>query len=151
MTSSTGKSAPLEIPVVLGEARPLRTTTVTVLVMPPEVYTTGVLIRVRAQVSTLPDDLSKNPGHVLVAMPGHERSALTVATTDGTTAGARSLSSVGGRSDGPHRWDVEFWLPRVLFDEAPVRVRWPLFDLDEQLADLTSERLTAAADRARPV
>ncbi|MDN5916923.1 MAG: hypothetical protein L0I76_17760 [Pseudonocardia sp.] len=111
MTASTGKSAPLGIPTLVGEARTARTATATVLVMPVEVYTTGVLVRVRAQLSELPDELADNPGHALVAMPGHERGALTVSSTATTTAGARSVSSASARSDGPCGWDVEFWLP----------------------------------------
>ncbi|MDN5920758.1 MAG: hypothetical protein L0I76_37595 [Pseudonocardia sp.] len=151
MTTSTGKSAPLEIPTLVGQAQTLRAATATVLVMPVEVYSTGVLVRVRAQLSELPDELADNPGYALVAMPGHERAALSVSTAGNTTAGARSVSSASGRSDGPRRWDVEFWLPRVAFDEAPLNIRWPVVGLDAQLPDLTTDRLTAAADTAQPV
>lgn len=135
---------------MVGTVQTLRTATATVVVMPAEVYSSGVLIRVRAQLSELPDDLAENPGFALVVMPGRERSALTGSTESGTPTGARSVSSASGRTDGPRRWDVEYWLPRAAFVEAPPRLRWPVVGLDEGLHELTTDRLTAAADAARP-
>jgi hypothetical protein len=90
-----------------------------------------------------PATLVQNPGHALVGWPGSEDNTIALKTAQKEGLPARSLSSTVGRTDGDSRWDVEYWWRREA--EGPLRLVWPVGELDAELGLEESELLNAAA------
>jgi hypothetical protein len=137
-----GLPVPLELPTPVGAGQLIDATPVHAVVHPAEVYSSGALLRVRIEHQQTPDSVAENPALVLLAYPGQEDTAVQVFAGDGLEG--RALRVVAGSSNGPSRWDLEFWWPRERWADAQApRLSWPVAGLDIVL-DVSRGDLEAA-------
>lgn len=134
---------PLEFPVRVDASRAWTRAGGTVVLLDPEVYSTGVQLRVRALLHEPPDALRRRPGLVLVPMPGAEDYSLTLVSRDERLA-VTSTWPTAGRTTGPCQWEAEYWLPRSEWNSVQLRLTWPFIGLDEEVP-LSEDALTEAS------
>lgn len=136
---------PMEIPTNVGSALVVRGGQAMAIVMPLEVYTTGALIRVRAYYPQPPAELVRNPGLALVHMPGKEAFSFSMSLGASRLPGRR-VDAVRGQTDGPGRWDIEFWWERAKWSSGDLLLEWPVAELQKAIA-VQCEEMHEAVDK----
>jgi hypothetical protein len=139
-----------EIPATVGAARTITTRQGEVDIAPVEVYSTGALIEVRAELPVTPAALLAHPEQVFCPAPTHGPYALTLWTKpapSGHELTART-DPQGTPGTRPHHWTLAFWFPRAAWTDTAPHLVWPIAQLDIPL-DLTDNILDHAAVAVR--
>lgn len=141
-----GLPVPLELPTPTGLGQVVDTPPVRAVVLPTEVYSSGALFRVRIEHHDPPAAVAEEPAQALIVYPGHEENAVRMLAGADPDLAARALTVVTGATNGPLRWDLEFWWPREQWADVPTpRLSWPVAGLDVAI-EITQRELEAAAD-----